>query len=275
MVVSISPPRYSLARLRLAKSRAIAGTIGAVAVFAANPAAANSSANADIAAPLRQAQAAKPALGTNGDEQFRKLFGNWQSLEQSGVPALAAVGNTAQAGRAYFSSAARVPAAVPFGGTFGGVISAMKSAIPSRTPLQGVHMTSDFGMRVHPILGGMRRHAGVDLAAPVGTPVYATADGVVGKAEWFGGYGLFVALEHGASLETRYGHMSRLNVAAGQSIHKGDIVGFVGTTGRSTGPHLHYEVRVAGAPVNPIPYMQSDDNGRSMARVVLAAASAR
>lgn len=118
-------------------------------------------------------------------------------------------------------------------------------------------------------------HAGVDLAAPVGTPVHATADGVVGKAEWFGGYGLFVALEHGASLETRYGHMSRLNVAAGQQVHKGDIVGYVGTTGRSTGPHLHYEVRVDGAAVNPLAYMQSDDNSRSTARIALAAAPAR
>jgi murein DD-endopeptidase MepM/ murein hydrolase activator NlpD len=110
----------------------------------------------------------------------------------------------------------------------------------------------------------MRAHKGIDLSAPVGTPIYATADGVVGKAAWFGGYGLYVQLEHGNDLETRYGHMSRLNVAEGQTVHKGDILGYVGTTGNSTGPHLHYEVRVDGVAVNPVPYMQSD-------RVALAA----
>jgi murein DD-endopeptidase MepM/ murein hydrolase activator NlpD len=99
-------------------------------------------------------------------------------------------------------------------------------------------------------------HKGVDLPAPVGTPIHATADGIVSRADWFSSYGLYVSLEHGGNIETRYGHMSRLNVAAGQEVHKGDIIGYVGTTGRSTGPHLHYEVRVAGEAVNPLPYMQ-------------------
>jgi murein DD-endopeptidase MepM/ murein hydrolase activator NlpD len=80
----------------------------------------------------------------------------------------------------------------------------------------------------------------------------------VGKAEWFSSYGLYIQLEHGANLETRYGHLSRLNVFAGQHVRKGDLIGFVGSTGRSTGPHLHYEVRIAGVAVNPIPYMQAD-----------------
>ena len=82
---------------------------------------------------------------------------------------------------------------------------------------------------------------------------------MVEKAEWFSGYGLYVQLDHGAALETRYGHMSRLNVASGQRVRKGDVIGYVGSTGRSTGPHLHYEVRIAGEAMNPIPYMQAGE----------------
>ena len=92
---------------------------------------------------------------------------------------------------------------------------------------------------------------------PTGTPIRAAADGIVGRADWYSGYGLYVALEHGGNIETRYGHMSRLNVAAGQMVHKGDVIGYVGSTGRSTGPHLHYEVRIAGEAVNPVPYLQA------------------
>lgn len=110
-------------------------------------------------------------------------------------------------------------------------------------------------MRNHPVLGRRRNHKGVDLAAPTGTPIYATADGIVGKAQWFSSYGLYIRIDHGAKLETRYAHMSKLAVAAGERVKKGDIIGYVGSTGRSTGPHLHYEVRVDGVAVNPIPYM--------------------
>ncbi len=137
-------------------------------------------------------------------------------------------------------------------------------------PVQSPRLTSAFGMRWHPVLGGHRPHEGVDLAGPVGTPVHATGDGVIGRADWFGSYGLFVEIEHGGQLETRYGHMSRLNVAAGQAVHRGDVIGYIGTTGRTTGPHLHYEVRVDGVPVNPMPYMQ----GAGSAELARAAASA-
>jgi murein DD-endopeptidase MepM/ murein hydrolase activator NlpD len=108
------------------------------------------------------------------------------------------------------------------------------------------------------VTGGRRLHQGIDLASPTGTPIYAAADGFVGKADWFGAYGLYVQLEHGGELQTRYGHMSRLNVAPGQRVRKGDVIGYVGSTGRSTGPHLHYEVRIAGQAVNPVPYMQPE-----------------
>ena len=132
-------------------------------------------------------------------------------------------------------------------------------SVPSRMPLEGMRLSSGYGMRTHPILGGNRKHNGVDLAAATGTPVYATADGLVGKALYFGSYGNYVQLEHGGDLETRYGHLSSYTVHAGDMVHKGDLIGYVGTTGRSTGPHLHYEVRVAGEPVDPRPYMAGSD----------------
>ena len=240
--------------LSIATARAITGSLFAVAaVFGANPALANSSANADIAAPLRAAQAAKPGTG-GSEEQFKKLFSNWQAIEKQQAP-LAAISEaanlaasskvTAPAGNSFIASTA-----IPFRRS--GV------SIPSRMPVDGVHLTSDYGMRVHPVLGGRRAHKGVDLAAPIGTPIYASADGVISRADWFSSYGLYVSIEHGGNIETRYGHMSRLNVAAGQEVRKGDIIGFVGTTGRSTGPHLHYEVRIAGEAVNPVPYMQAN-----------------
>lgn len=123
----------------------------------------------------------------------------------------------------------------------------------SALPVAARALTSGFGMRGHPLLGRQRAHLGIDLAAPTGSPIVATSDGVVTTADWRGGYGLFVALDHGRGIETRYGHMSRLGVAPGQRVSKGQILGFVGSTGLSTGPHLHYEMRVNGRPIDPLP----------------------
>jgi murein DD-endopeptidase MepM/ murein hydrolase activator NlpD len=218
-------------------SRSVAGGIALVVIpFTANSAMANSS-NADIAAPLRAAQEAKQNA-QSGDSEFKQLFSSWRQLDKSA------------------GFAASMPS--PAFGLVQPAPSINKVSIPSRNPVDGVTFTSGFGMRYHPILHQRRAHKGIDLAAPVGTPVYAPADGMVGKAEWFSSYGLYIALEHGAEIETRYGHLSRLNVSAGQQVHKGDLIGFVGTTGRSTGPHLHYEVRIDGVAVNPIPYLQVD-----------------
>lgn len=193
----------------------------------ASPAFANASAaSADIAAPVRDSKAS----GISGsDEQFKQLFSSWQALDNGGPVTTSTV-------------------STPIAPTMG-------VSIPSRAPLAVGSTSSSYGMRTHPVLGGARAHKGIDLAAPTGTPVYATADGTVGRADWFSSYGLYVALEHGNAFETRYAHMSRLAVAAGQRVRKGDIIGYVGSTGRSTGPHLHYEVRVGGEAVNPIPYM--------------------
>lgn len=125
-------------------------------------------------------------------------------------------------------------------------------SLPGQLPLNATAMTSRFGYRKHPFLGGYRIHSGIDLAAPTGTPVFATSDGTVSAAGWRGGYGLLVALDHPGAVQTRYGHLSQLNVAQGQQVRRGDIVGFVGSTGMSTGPHLHYEIRTNGRAVNPL-----------------------
>lgn len=116
----------------------------------------------------------------------------------------------------------------------------------------GLALSSGFGLRTHPILGTTREHRGIDLAAPAGSPILAPSPGVVSRAGWAGGYGIALFLEHGGGIETRYGHLARLNVVAGQTVRAGDVLGFVGSTGLSTGPHLHYEVRVNGHPVNPL-----------------------
>ena len=220
----------------IAKLRGFAGMIAAISgLSVATPALANSAAaNVDVTAPLRAAQSAKPTQG--GDEDFRKLFNGWKSMDN---------------GQLVIAPATKV-AAAPSAATY----RPTAVSIPSRMPVNGAALTSGFGMRWHPVIGGRHQHKGVDLAEPVGSPVYATADGMVSRADWFSSYGLFISLEHGGNIQTRYGHLSRLNVAAGQAVHKGDLIGYVGTTGRSTGPHLHYEVRIAGVAVNPVPYLQ-------------------
>ena len=143
-------------------------------------------------------------------------------------------------------------------------------AIPGmlRVPLRGARLTSPFGLRVHPIYGTVRLHAGMDLAAPTGTPVKAAADAVVVSAAAHGGYGLAVVLDHGGALATLYGHLSRLDVQPGDVVHRGDRIGLVGSTGASTGPHLHFEVRVSGTPVDPSPYLRSPRPAREATSTV-------
>jgi murein DD-endopeptidase MepM/ murein hydrolase activator NlpD len=120
-----------------------------------------------------------------------------------------------------------------------------------RTPLDTIRITSAFGMREHPILGYSRMHAGIDFGAPQGTPVYAAGDGVVEKAAWTNGYGRWLQIKHPNGFETGYGHLSRWAVKQGQHVRQGQVVAYVGSTGLSTGPHLHYEIMVGGKKVNP------------------------
>jgi murein DD-endopeptidase MepM/ murein hydrolase activator NlpD len=232
-----------------------ATTCSAVLVSAAAPAFANSAnsagtsaattiattTGADMSAPVRGAQGEIVDLG---DARFKSLFASWTAIERT-TPVV----GTAEA----------VPA-------FSSPIPQRGISVPSRMPLEGATLTSGFGIRNHPVLGGRRQHHGIDLAAPTGTPVFATGDGVVGRADLYSSYGLFISIEHGASMETRYAHLSRLAVAAGDTVKKGDLIGYVGSTGRSTGPHLHYEVRVEGLAVDPIPYMVESEAQLAYAR---------
>lgn len=127
---------------------------------------------------------------------------------------------------------------------------------PEVWPVDG-RLTSYFGRRDDPFSGLRAFHPGVDIVAPYGTPVRSTADGIVSHAEWSSGYGRLVVVDHGQGISTYYGHLSRFNVVAGQSVRLGDTLGFVGATGRAQSPHLHYEVRQGGTPVNPYPYMKA------------------
>ncbi len=128
------------------------------------------------------------------------------------------------------------------------------ASTPSVWPVRG-WVTSPFGNRTSPFSGILKFHEGMDIAAQTGTPVVAPADGVVIKAGFSTGYGNMVEISHGYGLKTIFGHNSRLNVKAGQRVKRGDVISYVGDTGSSTGPHLHYEVRSNGLPVNPVKYM--------------------
>ena len=141
-------------------------------------------------------------------------------------------------------------------------------AIPSDKPVRTkVEFTSGFGVRSDPFEHGAAMHPGIDLAGAYGTPIYATADGTVIRAGWNnGGYGNMVELDHGRGIVTRYGHMSAVLVHAGEQVARGQQIGRMGSTGRSTGNHLHYEVRIDGRPVNPIPFMKSTDYVLAMQR---------
>jgi len=137
--------------------------------------------------------------------------------------------------------------------------SEMLAAIPAIRPIKNMYnVTSGFGMRFHPILKTLRMHTGVDITAPRGTPVYATADGTVSRKQGYSGYGTNVIIDHDYSYETLYGHLSKKSVKPGQKVKRGELIGYVGNTGLSLGPHLHYEVWKSGKPVNPVHYFVSD-----------------
>jgi murein DD-endopeptidase MepM/ murein hydrolase activator NlpD len=190
-------------------------------------------------AELKRLGIAPPRVGSNqgmggpfesaGNSTFKTLFDSWKKLDQ----------------------------------LQDGVI-----AIPSDKPVKTqVSFTSGFGVRSDPFERGAAFHPGIDLAGAYGTPIYATADGTVLRAGWnSGGYGNMVEIDHGRGISTRYGHMSAILVSEGQHVIRGQQVGRMGSTGRSTGNHLHYEVRIDGRPVNPIPFMKSTDYVLAMER---------
>ncbi len=135
-------------------------------------------------------------------------------------------------------------------GVSGGLANSEQQMPMFMAPVAG-RITSGFGMRRHPILGFARLHAGMDFGAPWGAPIYAVNDGAVSFAGYSGGHGNLVKLDHGGGVGTGYAHMSRIAVSPGERVRKGQVIGYVGSTGLSTGPHLHYELYHNGRPVNP------------------------
>ena len=121
-----------------------------------------------------------------------------------------------------------------------------------KTPLNGARLSSGFGNRKHPILGFTKMHRGVDFAAPIGTPIFAAGDGIIEYSGWNGAYGKYIRIKHNSTFKTAYAHLSKIYKKRGMRIKQGDIIGALGSTGRSTGPHLHYEILLGGRQVNPL-----------------------
>jgi murein DD-endopeptidase MepM/ murein hydrolase activator NlpD len=154
---------------------------------------------------------------------------------------------------------------------------ALLAATPAIQPVNNKDLSrlaSGFGYRIDPVYKTTKFHAGLDFAAPQGSPVYATADGVVKLAGNTGdGYGNHVIINHGYSYETLFGHMVRIKVRAGQKIRRGEVIGWVGSTGKSTGPHLHYEVHKNGRPVDPVYFFYNDLTPEQFDRLLKIAAT--
>jgi murein DD-endopeptidase MepM/ murein hydrolase activator NlpD len=129
------------------------------------------------------------------------------------------------------------------------------NSAPNLWPVEG-QVTGSFGERIDPFNGEGAFHSGVDIGSSYGQRIIAPADGVVTATETMGGYGKAIMIDHGNAISTRYGHLSGFAVTAGQRVHRGDVIGYVGESGRSTGPHLHYEVRINNTPVNPYKYLR-------------------
>lgn len=163
--------------------------------------------------------------GQNGqaagaDPRFAELFVNWQRVEQ---------------------------------------LEAAMRSLPAFVPVRNYTLTSNFGFRYDPFNGGSASHTGLDMAGPHGEPIYAAAQGRVVRAERFAGYGNCIDIDHGHGIITRYAHLSSIDVEVGDRVSMGQKIGGMGSTGRSTGTHLHYEVRIDGRPVNPRPFVDSSN----------------
>jgi len=127
---------------------------------------------------------------------------------------------------------------------------------PTGFPFDGP-MSSGYGYRTNPFGGHSGEfHPGVDFKGQIGDPIYATASGIVARCDWYNGYGNAVVITHSCGLQTLFGHMSKVNVFQGQQVAAGDLIGYVGTTGRSTGPHVHYEIRRDGSDIDPVPFLK-------------------
>ena len=155
----------------------------------------------------------------------------------------------------------------------------MLACIPAIQPISNEDMTrfgSPFGYRVHPIYKTVRMHAGVDLTAPTGTPIYASGDGIIVRADASSrGYGNHIRISHGYGYVTLYGHLSKILIKPGQKVKRGELIGLVGSTGLSTSPHLHYEVRINNEPVNPVNFYYNDLSDEEYQRMIEESATAQ
>jgi murein DD-endopeptidase MepM/ murein hydrolase activator NlpD len=213
MVRSALATRQSLmGKLVFAGSAAFMVSAMTSPAAAATAAATTATTSDSFRIPAEEVEANKTALGVS-DPEFRSLHDSWGRTDTG--PAKTTV------------------------------------SIPSINPVEVMRFSSAYGYRTDPFQGRRKNHKGVDISGPIGTPIYATADGIIGRAQWVSGYGKYVEIEHGNAIQTRYGHLSAMNVVSGQRVKQGEVIGFMGSTGRSTGSHLHYEVRIAGEPVNP------------------------
>jgi len=152
----------------------------------------------------------------------------------------------------------------------------MLKSIPAIQPVANKNLkytASGYGMRIDPIYKTTKFHAGMDFSANIGTPVYATGNGVVKKAGWQSGYGKIIIIDHGYGYETWYAHLNKYNVRVGQKVVRGEVIGEVGNTGKSTGPHLHYEVHVKGKVVNPVNYYFMDLSAEDYDKMIELAAN--
>ncbi|MBK8785736.1 MAG: M23 family metallopeptidase [Chitinophagaceae bacterium] len=150
------------------------------------------------------------------------------------------------------------------------------ASIPAIQPVSNKQLNriaSGFGMRIHPIYGIAKMHPGLDFTAPQGTPIYATGDGIVTAAGSGTGTGNYVLINHGYGYETKYLHMVRIKATAGKPVKRGEVIGWVGSTGASTGPHCHYEVHINGSPVDPVYFFFNDLNAEQYDRVLKIAAT--
>jgi murein DD-endopeptidase MepM/ murein hydrolase activator NlpD len=150
------------------------------------------------------------------------------------------------------------------------------ASIPAIQPVSNKDLTriaSGYGYRIHPIYGIPKMHNGLDFTATQGTPIYATGDGTVREAEFGSGFGNNIIINHGYGYETLYGHLVRMKVRAGQRVKRGEVIGWVGSTGASTGPHCHYEVHINGRPVDPVYFFYNDLNAEQYDRLLKLAAT--
>lgn len=151
------------------------------------------------------------------------------------------------------------------------------ASIPAIQPVSNKQLSriaSGYGMRIDPVYGTPKMHKGLDFTAPQGTPIYATGNGVVKVAgASTGGYGNYVVINHGYGYETLYGHMVKVKVSTGQKIKRGEVIGWVGSTGKSTGPHCHYEVHINGDVVDPVYFFYNDLNAEQYDRLLKIASS--